>query len=80
MSPASQSSACKLVILISGSGSNLQSFIDGCQNNSLNAEISAVFCNRPGAYGLERASAANINTELVDHTEFNSLTRAPARQ
>jgi phosphoribosylglycinamide formyltransferase-1 len=31
-----------------------------------------VVCNRPGAFGLERASKAGIATELVDHTGFES--------
>lgn len=62
----------KLVVLISGSGSNLQAFIDGCANGSLNADIAAVVCNRPGAPGLERARQAGIATEVVDHTRFAS--------
>lgn len=66
------SAKCKLVVLISGSGSNLQAFIDGVQGNSLNADIAAVICNRPGAFGLERAASAGIKTELVDHTEYES--------
>ena len=63
---------CKLVILVSGSGSNLQSFIDASKASTLNADIAAVVCNRPGAFGLERANNAGIATELVDHTEYDS--------
>jgi phosphoribosylglycinamide formyltransferase-1 len=62
----------KLVILISGSGSNLQSFIDQSQSGELPADIAAVVCNRPGAFGLERAEKAGIATELVDHKGFPS--------
>lgn len=61
----------KLVILISGSGSNMQSFIDAAHEGSLNAEIKAVICNRPGAFGIERAEQANIPAELVDHTQYD---------
>ena len=61
----------KLVILISGSGSNLQSFIDAIENGALNAQMAAVICNRPNAFGLERASQAGIAAELIDHTEFD---------
>ncbi len=61
-----------MVILISGSGSNLQSFIDQCQSNELPARICAVISNRPNAYGLERASKANIATAVIDHTTFDS--------
>lgn len=60
----------KLVVLISGSGSNLQSFIDQSLSGGLPADIAAVICNRPGAFGLERAAKAGIPTELIDHTQY----------
>ncbi len=63
---------CKLVILISGGGSNLQSFIDNSINGTLNAEIAAVISNKADAYGLQRASNAGIATDVIDHTEFDS--------
>lgn len=63
---------CKLVILISGSGSNLQSFIDNASSGQLNAEISAVISNKPTASGLDRASSANIPTDVVDHTQYDT--------
>ncbi len=69
-SPASPT--CKLVILISGSGSNLQSFIDSTQSGLLPADIAAVISNRPNAYGLERAANAGIETSVIDHTEFDN--------
>lgn len=65
---------CRIVILISGSGSNLQSFIDSAQSGALTADISAVFSNRPKAFGLERAAKAGIATEVVDHTDFDNRT------
>ncbi len=61
---------CKVVILLSGSGSNLQAFIDAVANGGLNASIVAVISNKPAAYGLERAQKAGIKTELVDHKQF----------
>lgn len=60
----------KLVVLVSGSGSNLQSFIDQSLSGELPADIAAVICNRPGAFGLERAAKAGIPTELIDHTQY----------
>ena len=63
---------CQLVILISGSGSNLQSFIDAAASNILEADIAAVVCNRPGALGLDRATKSDIATELVDHTDYDN--------
>ncbi len=52
----------RLVIFISGSGTNLQAIIDACHNKTLKAEIVLVVSNRKAAYGLERAKAANIPT------------------
>ncbi len=62
----------KLAVLISGSGSNLQSFIDDCARGALPAEIAVVLSNKPEAGGLARAHAANIPTLVVDHREFES--------
>ncbi len=50
----------RLVVLISGNGSNLQAILDACQQGQLNAQVVAVFSNKPEAYGLERARKANI--------------------
>lgn len=59
-----------IVVLISGSGSNLQAIIDAMQAGELPVEIRAVISNRTDAYGLERARAAGIHTEVVDHREY----------
>jgi len=58
------------VVLISGSGSNLQSLINNSKN--INLKISCVISNNPNAYGLERAKKANIETKILDHNEFSS--------
>ncbi len=60
----------KLVVLISGNGSNLQKIIEQIETGAINAEISAVISNRPDAYGLKRAQQANIPTVVLDHTQF----------
>jgi len=62
----------RLVVLISGSGSNLQAIIDGCAEGSIDAEVAAVISNRPSVRGLERATEAHISSEVVDHTEYDS--------
>jgi len=62
----------RLVVLISGSGSNLQAIIDGCADGSIPAEVAAVISNRPGVRGLQRASDAGIAHEVLDHTGFDS--------
>ena len=63
---------CRIVILISGSGSNLQSFIDSAARGDLPAEIVCVVSNRADAFGLERARRADIPTEVLDHKAFAS--------
>jgi len=61
---------CRVVVLISGSGSNLQALIDDCRQPQSPAHIVAVLANRFDAYGLERAKAAGIAHEWVDHRAF----------
>ncbi len=61
-----------LVVLISGSGSNLLAIIDAIKNNQLHAKIKAVISNRATAAGLEHASRENISTHVVDHKQYPS--------
>ncbi|WP_428603459.1 phosphoribosylglycinamide formyltransferase [Sedimenticola sp.] len=58
-----------IVVLISGSGSNLQAIIDGAAAD-LPVEIRAVISNRADAFGLERAQRAAIPTRILDHTNY----------
>lgn len=64
--------ALSVVVLISGSGSNLQALIDQSLQNSLNIAIRAVISNKEGAFGLERAKKANIPTHVLSHKEYDS--------
>ncbi len=50
----------RLVVLISGSGSNLQAILDAAADGSLPASVAAVVSDHAQAYGLERARRANI--------------------
>ncbi|MES9852582.1 MAG: phosphoribosylglycinamide formyltransferase [Candidatus Thiodiazotropha sp. L084R] len=59
----------RVVVLISGNGSNLQAIIDAVKAD-LPIQITAVISNRPEAYGLERASLAGIETAVVDHKAY----------
>ncbi|MBR9908891.1 MAG: phosphoribosylglycinamide formyltransferase [Gammaproteobacteria bacterium] len=61
-----------LVVLISGSGSNLQALIDACAAGTIDARIAAVISNRPNAFGLERARQAELAAHCIDHTEYGS--------
>jgi phosphoribosylglycinamide formyltransferase-1 len=58
-----------IVILISGSGSNLQAIIDAVDQGQIKATIAAVISNRADAYGLQRAQRAKITTELVEQKD-----------
>lgn len=60
-----------VVVLISGSGSNLQALIDGAVNGTLPIRIAAVIANRGDAYGLERARRAGIPTQVLSHQDFD---------
>lgn len=61
---------CKTAVLISGSGTNLQAFIDAVAGGSLGLELSVVFSNNPDAYGLTRAKTAGIPTACIEHGSF----------
>jgi phosphoribosylglycinamide formyltransferase-1 len=60
----------RIVVLISGGGSNLQAIIDACANGTVPATVAAVVSNKADAFGLERAAKAGIATEVIDHREF----------
>ncbi|AQW69561.1 phosphoribosylglycinamide formyltransferase [Pseudomonas putida] len=64
------SKSCNVVVLLSGSGSNLQALIDSCAVPDSAVRIGAVISNRADAYGLQRAAAAGIDTAVLDHTGF----------
>jgi len=64
------SQPASLVVLISGSGSNLQAIIDQCANNSINASICRVISNKTDVKGLARAEDAGIATQVIDHTQY----------
>ena len=60
----------KIAILISGNGSNLQAIIDAMQAGELPIDIRSVISNNADAYGLQRAKAAGIHTEVVNHRDY----------
>lgn len=60
----------KLVVLLSGEGSNLQAIIDQISAGNIKAQISAVISNRENAYGLIRAEKAGIPAMVLDHKQF----------
>ena len=64
------SQPASLVVLISGSGSNLQAIIDQCAYKRINASICRVISNKEGVKGLARARDAGIATQVIDHTQY----------
>lgn len=64
--------ALNIVVLISGSGTNLQAIISHIQQGNLPARISAVISNNADAYGLQRARQADIPTVVVEHRDYGT--------
>ncbi|KVN45114.1 phosphoribosylglycinamide formyltransferase [Burkholderia territorii] len=62
----------KLVILISGRGSNMEAIVRACAQERWPAEVAAVIANRPDAAGLAFAASHGVATAVVDHRSFDS--------
>jgi phosphoribosylglycinamide formyltransferase-1 len=60
-----------IVVLISGSGSNLQAILDATANDQ-HCRVVGVLSNKESAFGIERAKKAGIETAVIDHTRFES--------
>ncbi|MEM5456862.1 phosphoribosylglycinamide formyltransferase [Paraburkholderia phytofirmans] len=60
----------KLVILISGRGSNMEAIVRACSDEAWPAQVAAVIANRPDAAGLAFAASHGIATAVVDHRQF----------
>ena len=70
----------RVLVLVSGGGTNLQAIIDGVQNGTIrNTELVGVISNNPGVYALERAGRAGIPSEVVspkDYPDREAFNRA----
>jgi phosphoribosylglycinamide formyltransferase-1 len=62
----------RIVILISGRGTNMEAIVQACASEGWNARVAAVVSNRPDAAGLAFARARGIATAVVDHAGFDS--------
>lgn len=62
----------RIAILASGSGTNAQAIIERIREGSLNAKVSMLIANNPGAFVLERAEQAQIPAKLIDHRAYAS--------
>lgn len=61
-----------IAVLISGSGTNLQSIIDAVEGKRLDAKIEIVLSNIADAFGLERAKKHGVSTVVLDHKSYSS--------
>jgi len=69
---AEPTDARRVVVLISGNGSNLQALIDAQSYGELGGEVVAVISNKADAYGLQRARDAGIDAVVLPHHEYDS--------
>jgi phosphoribosylglycinamide formyltransferase 1 len=60
----------RLVVLVSGAGTNLQALIDACADRSYGADVAAVGADRPGIEGLARAERAGIPTFVTRVADY----------
>ena len=65
----------RLVVLISGSGTNLQAILDAIQSGELQAQVALVVSNRAQAYGLQRAQAAGVPTRYFPLKPYTQTGR-----
>jgi len=64
----------KIGVLLSGSGTNLQSLIDSTKSGEINGEIAVVISDKEDAYGLERARMNGIDAVFVDAKWYENRT------
>lgn len=62
----------RIVVLVSGRGSNMEAIVRACAEQDWPARVVAVVANRPGAGGLQFAEAQGIATAVVDHQAYPS--------
>ena len=62
----------RIVVLISGRGTNLQAIIDAVAGGSLPVDLRAVICNEPDAPGIKRAREAGCEAVVVPHRDFST--------
>lgn len=62
----------RLLVLLSGNGSNLQAIMDACASGDLPASVAGVISNKQDAYGLERARAAGVQALYLEKREGES--------
>ena len=69
----------RLVVLISGNGSNLQAILDACNSGELPATVASVISNKAEAYGLTRARTAGVEAIYFPKQKTESREEYDAR-
>lgn len=62
----------RILVLISGNGSNLQTILDGCADGKIAGQVVGVISNKTDAYGLVRAKEAGVATAILAQQQFAS--------
>ena len=62
----------KIVVLISGGGSNLEAIAKACQIGNIPASIELVISNQSNVKGLERAKKFHLMSKVIEHQNFNT--------
>ena len=62
----------KIVVLISGGGSNLEAIAKACQIGNIPASIELVISNQSNVKGLERAKKFHLMSKVIEHRDFNT--------
>ncbi|OZB03900.1 MAG: phosphoribosylglycinamide formyltransferase [Idiomarina sp. 34-48-12] len=62
----------RIVVLISGSGTNMQAIVEACNAHRIAGEVVAVISNKAGVGGLEKAQAVGIETAVLSHKDFTT--------
>ena len=62
----------KIVVLISGGGSNLEAIAKACQTGNIPASIELVISNQAHVKGLDRAKKFHLMSKVIEHNNYNS--------
>ncbi|MEC7545498.1 MAG: phosphoribosylglycinamide formyltransferase [Pseudomonadota bacterium] len=70
--PTEDAEKPRIVILISGSGSNMLTIVDQVANGTIDAEVAGIICNEPEAAGVQKARDRDLDVSVIDHRGFTS--------
>lgn len=62
-----------IAVFVSGSGSDMQSIIDNCENGNINGNVVCVVSNKSGIFALERAKKHNIPSKVFEQKTFGDI-------